>query len=132
MARITKSELQAVFQTDAGNETLDAMIEMANIMVTQSLSGVTSPVTLSAAELKMIEKMLAAHFLSLYDPRETRMEIGDGVAWYEGQEAFDMGLKRTSYGQQALIMDRTGTLARQGMRRATWRVVPKDTGVPND
>ena len=79
----------------------------------QAAAGVMSEaplILLLGADLKKeIQRWLSAHFLSMYDQRVSSEKTGDASYTYEGQTG--MGLDSTRYGQQAKILDITGTLA---------------------
>lgn len=64
--------------------------------------------TLNEDQLMEIERFLAAHFACLFDARETAVQIGNDNSSFEGKT--DMGLKWSRYGQQAIMLDTTGTL----------------------
>ena len=64
---------------------------------------------LTAVQLKSIELLLAAHFYSLRDQQYESQKTGDASATFRGDSG--MGLEATTFGQNAILMDVTGTLA---------------------
>jgi len=108
MARVTPAEVAAIMSetTDFGDVT--PQITIANLTVTNVI---TDP-SMSAAELKEIERWLSAHFIAVGDKSMTvKSEKADVVS----QSFFGkLGLRldNTKYGQQAIAADRSGALAR--------------------
>jgi len=114
MPRVTEAEVQEIIETSV---TVTPFISAANLTVTQHLSGKG----LSSDLLKEIERWLAAHFAAMADPRVSQESVA-GAAWtYEGQTG--LGLDSTRYGQQAKLLDPTGTLAKLGAKRAAFAVL---------
>jgi hypothetical protein len=68
------------------------------------------PQGLSDTRLRDVELWLAAHYTCLRDPRVVDVRDGDTGVRYE-QVKTGEGLASTRYGQQALLLDPTGTLA---------------------
>lgn len=120
--RVTPTEVRQIFETDLADVEITAGITLANQMITAlDLAGTGS---LSTATLKQIELLLSAHFCSLKDPRVQRERVGqDFQATYQGKT--DMGLNATFYGQQAIVLDYSGTLATyaSGLKRAMFKTV---------
>lgn len=58
--------------------------------------------------LELIETWLAAHFYAVRDPRRTQEGVGSVQEQF--QSKVDLGLNVTHYGQQAMLLDTTGTL----------------------
>lgn len=102
-ARITENELKAICEVDS-TITLTPFIEQATMLVDEELA---PRGTLTALRLKMIELNLAAHFYCVRDPKTQNESAGISQS-FEGSAS--EGLKRTRYGQQALILDTTGRL----------------------
>ena len=111
---------------DTPNATdLTAFIATANSL-TDAVSTADTGGILSSGDLELIERWLAAHFYGHAD-QMTQSEGGGGAnASFQGQTA--MFFESTQYGQTALVLDRTGELARlqkqaeEGKRSAgmTW------------
>lgn len=81
-------------------------IQMATVFVDQYLTSSS----LSDDMLFELERLLAAHFMCLRDPRETELEIGTQEARVKFEGKYGLGLDFTRYGQQAKVLDPTGTL----------------------
>lgn len=105
--RVTNDEVKVVIDTSLTD--LTAFILVASQQVDR-ISG------LGTAVLKEIERWLAAHFVSIRDKRTSKDNVGDSSHTYEGKTG--MGLEFTRYGQQAKLLDTTGTLAKLGLRKA--------------
>ena len=116
-ARVTDAEVREIIDIDTSITNITPFITIANLMVTEKLgdSG------LSAEMLKEIERWLAAHFVAMRDPRVKSESIGGITTSYQGTTG--EGLKSTLYGQQAILMDTTGTLANVGMKKASIGVI---------
>jgi hypothetical protein len=105
-ARVTAAEVKEIIETDLTDAAIAPMIAMATMEVDERLVDLD----LSAARLKEIERWLAAHFISSsLDPRTKSEGAGSVSQSFEGQQG--TGLKATRYGQQAIVLDTTGTLA---------------------
>ena len=110
-ARVTTAEVKEIIDTDLAD--LSAFITVAGLQV----DNIAAKGLLSTAELKEIERWLSAHFTAIRDKRTVKDNVGDSSHTYEGKTG--MGLEFTRYGQQALLLDTTGTLRESGKRRAT-------------
>lgn len=113
--RVNSAEVKELVATD---ETIDAQITAANVLVTEKLGAQTSMTT---AHLKEIERWVAAHFVACSIERQTtKEEIGQTKAEFVGSQfgAGGLGWNLTTYGQQAVLLDTTGTLAGMGKRKA--------------
>lgn len=112
-------EIVTTSQTD-----LNAFISAANIVVTEKLSNSG----LGTATLAEIERWLAAHFLVCMERQPTSKRIGETEESYNWNT--NTGLLRTSYGQAAVDLDTTGTLAKLGKPQIVFDVamdLPTDT-----
>lgn len=95
-----------VIETALTGDQVKPFIQTANLLVDEHLGSVTPAIT--AALLKEIETYLAAHFLTLWDPRVSK-EQGDDVSFtFEGKTG--EGLSSSRYGQMAITLDPTGKL----------------------
>jgi hypothetical protein len=101
-ARVTSEEVAAVM-AEAPDD-LTPFIEMATLVVDEELS----ELALSAARLKMIEKLLACHFAATVTPLTTQESAGVSVSYQ--RNSVGNGLASTQYGQNAISLDTTGTL----------------------
>lgn len=116
-ARVTVAQVQEIISTKLSPETICAAINTAHHLVDAKLadSGLGSELLID------IELWLSAHFVAIRDPRAESERIGDYSATYQGKT--DMGLKATTYGQQAIALDYTGTLAAMGLKKATLNII---------
>lgn len=134
MARVTASEVKEIIVTEFSGSALDPFITAANLIVTEKLSDVG----LSNDLLKEIERWLAAHFIYASNPTYSSTDTkAKGPVTFErvGETARSYGnimqqirislgvLSSTVYGQQALILDMSGTLASLGKKRASVNVL---------
>lgn len=118
MPRTTAEEVEAIVEVDDEID-LDPFIELANELVTEKCASVT---TYTDNRLKLIEKLLAAHFYCIRDPRSTREEVTGIRDTYEAK--VDLHLDLTRYGQQAMFMDTNGGLAAWNNSLKTVKVTP--------
>lgn len=109
MARVTAADIQEIL--DVSSDVLTATpdltpyITAANLLVTDLLGSSS----LSDDTLKEIERWLAAHFVAIRDPRTASEKAGSVGESY--QYKLGLRLEVTTYGQQAIALDTTGTLA---------------------
>lgn len=119
-ARVTVAEVEDLIATDLTDNQVNAFINTANNVVDNNLADKS----LSAETLKYIEMWLSAHFLAMRD-RVVESERVDGeyVIKYAGDHG--MNFAYTQYGQQALLLDSSGTLAQlnEGGKRVTFEAV---------
>ena len=102
--RTDDNRVCAIVDTDLTESQIQAFIETANLMVTNVLGSSV----LSDDTLRLIETYLAAHYITLRDPR-TQSEAADGIKMtYEGKTG--EGLDSSHYGQTAQELDTTGQL----------------------
>jgi len=103
MARTTDAQVKEILDTDVN---CDPFILAANLFVDQWLldKGLSEPL------LTEIERWVAAHFTCMLDPRESQKRMGDQAVTFEAGTLLE-GLGFTRYGQQAMMLDPTGTLA---------------------
>lgn len=121
MGLVTEAEVRAIITTNLTD--LSSFITSANELTSTELSGKG----LSTSRLKDIEKWLAAHFVAINDDKlrtveeevgESRRRTGENVRGVIGQ-----GLLLTRFGQQAIVLDSTGTLAALAKIRARLTVL---------
>jgi len=103
--RVTGTEVKTIFETDMIESELTPFITSVNTFI----NATTDLLTLSDALLKEIEMWLSAHFASAKDQRITYQSFGDSKAKFQGEYTY--GLNATDYGQRAIMLDTTGTLA---------------------
>ena len=109
--RVETDDVKRIIETELVD--LSMFISVANVQV----DAIATLGTLDAATLKEIEKWLAAHYVSLRDRQPTKITMGDTSHTYGGKTG--MGLSYSRYGQMALVLDSTGTLASSGRRKAS-------------
>ena len=102
--RVTTEEVLAIIDTSLTD--IAVFVATANMLVTAHLGGAG----LSDETLKEVERSLAAHVLSLRDPRTKSVGVDVLSESYQGQ--WGMGLNGTSYGQMAILLDTSGILAK--------------------
>ena len=105
MALVTSAEVKAIYPTDAD---VAPFIEVADLLVQEELSGSG----LSDARKKQVELYLAAHFAAVTIEKGgiIRKKIGDSEEYYATYKNDLVGLSSTTYGQQAITLDSSGTL----------------------
>lgn len=107
-------------RTDLSDDEVEGFIATANVLV-EDLQGKG----LSAGRIDQITLYLAAHFLILTKEKGniTVEQAGQGPARTEykgvGNSGEEYGLSMTRFGQQALMLDKSGTLASQD---ANWGI----------
>ncbi len=114
MARTDSTMVGNILDTDVTD--FSAFITPANLLVTNALA--TPGKITDATTLQEIETWLAAHFFKMsLEQQEKSEKAGEASATYKGA-ASGRGLKTTTYGQTAMDLDLTGTLANLGKRAA--------------
>jgi len=110
----TVEEVRLICPTSATDAQVQMSIDLAQVMLGTYLVDTGQP----EPTLWAIEVQLSAHYVCLIDPRAK--DIGDGdtrVSLQRGQDG--TGLNSTQYGQTALALDSSGTLATLGTRKRT-------------
>lgn len=111
MARTTEAEVRAVIETDP-DISIDPFISHAGVLTDRmEINATEKGYTLTAAELALVETYLAAHFYALRDRQAETEREGRSSVKYMGKLGY--GLEATPWGQQALTIDYTGSLAKQ-------------------
>jgi hypothetical protein len=115
MARTTPELIQGVmlddFPLDENDEPLDVspFILAATTLVSRlALGALENEVPVLDEELELIERWLAAHYISTPNRPLQSAKTGDASARYQGRT--DMYLDATFYGQTAVTLDPTGYL----------------------
>lgn len=114
MARTTQSDVTAIFDTDTADVDVSAWIDIANELVDDIADADSS---IDGTRLTKIEKLLAAHFAATQDPRVAKESRESASVTFEGETG--MRINASRYGQQAAMLDPTGTLADAGRRQAS-------------
>jgi len=119
--RVTEAEVKQVINTDLSDAIVLVHIGIANDLVT----GLLGTSGLGAARLKNIELYLSAHFCGIRDRDEGQVTAQwageDGKMEYN--KSLGEAFKSTFFGQQALVLDTTGTLNTLGRERAQFRTM---------
>ena len=116
-ARVMAEQVMQIISTDLTEAQIEAFINSANVLIDSVLLDRDLP----AALLTEIELWLSAHFLSMRDQRVKSERVDEYSATFQGETG--MGLKATTYGQQALALDYSGTLENLGRSRAVIELV---------
>ena len=116
--RTTATIVKTLTGSTLPDATVEVFIGVANRLVTDKLAAKG----LLDTQLADIEAFLSAHFLVPRDRSTelTEQEVNDTRAVYGGK--YGMNLDHTSWGQQAKILDTSGTLMRLDKAKATFRV----------
>ena len=106
--RVTTDEVREIIPLESSftDAMVTAMITGANVVVTE----VCTDSSLDTAHLKEIERWLSAHFCAIRDMRAATEKTGPASISF--QYKVDLRLDVTMYGQQAMIIDTSGALAR--------------------
>lgn len=105
MARVTVDEVRSIISTTADDPTIHQYIAS-----TQALMDLLIGKGLTAPQMKEIERWLTAHLIASTRDRQAREE-GAGGAYIKYTGLTYTGLRGTTYGQQAIVLDTSGTLA---------------------
>jgi len=126
-ALIDLEDLKEYLDTDLTDPQLASCINMA-YAATRLLTGRLNECG-GNTTLAEIQKLLAAHFVTLQEPVIVSESIaGEASVTYSRQTGANLGagLGSTPYGQSALALDCSGTLAQAGLKRATFKVWDHD------
>lgn len=107
MARVTEQEVSAIIKID-GTLSVAPFIDVATALVDYVVAQDANSI-LTSALLIQIEKFLAAHFYAHRDQQYIQKKTGDASAAF--QLKVDLGLNSTQWGQTAMRLDVSGTLA---------------------
>lgn len=121
---VTADDVRAIYSTALSDSQLEPFIDQSALIVSEELSGKG----LSEGRLDLITKYLAAHFLVLTEENGglRRSKLGDADESYVAPQDKVFGLNSTRFGQQAVGLDTSGTLAASqtsGGIKAEFRVV---------
>jgi hypothetical protein len=107
--RVNPEEVKEIIETNVPDTAIEAYIAGADAIVTGLLVGLGMPDAL----LKEIERWLTAHLIACSRDRQVREEVAGGarISYFSEYSMVGKGLDATLYGQQAKILDTTGTLA---------------------
>jgi hypothetical protein len=119
MARTNAAAVQALLGNDYDADaapSLTPRIETATVIVDRVATCATAKaITLTAAELELIERWLSAHFYAMTDQTYSSKSTGGASASFHGQTG--LALDATKYGQTAKLLDYSGCLTAIGGRQ---------------
>lgn len=128
MARTNTSKVKEILgdnygpKLDGNLPNLQPFIDAASLVVSRvAICAAAKGMTLSGAELEMIERWLSAHGYALMDQTRASDSTDGASASFHGQTG--MGLESTRYGQYAMTLDYSGCLSAIAKRRfggMTW------------
>ena len=104
--RCTEEQVRSLVDSD-DDVRLQPFITTANVL-TDDVSAEYTGSLISAATLIEIEKYLAAHFYEHRDQALASEKTGDASGDYQGE--WGKGLNGSSWGQTAMLLDKTGYL----------------------
>ena len=107
MARTTSTLVAGIIEIDAGI-VIDPFILAAGVLVDR-IDTADMDNEVADSTLQVIETWLAAHFYAMRDPRRTQEHAGPVGESF--QSKVDLFLSTSHYGQMAMLLDPTGTLA---------------------
>ena len=120
MARTTPDAVKGIIDVEVEIE-LTPFIDAASSVVTDVATGVNGPtIPYIFEKLELIERWVAAHFYTVRDPRTESEKTGQGAGKFRGKT--ELGFTSSLYGQQAMMIDTNGGLARLNrkiLRKAT-------------
>jgi hypothetical protein len=120
--RTTVAEVKVIMETGLEDPEIDALIGVANRMVTNTLANAG----LATDVLKDIESYMTAHLISIGKERQAITErINDIWITYQGDFEFAETLKTTTYGQMVIMLDSSGLMGRASKQKATIRATPQ-------
>lgn len=106
--RVSVAELKDIIDLDT--TLTDAMITVFITSANRIINKVITSTSMTETDKKDVEMWLAAHFVAIRDTRsasETAGPVSQSVQYQLG-----LGLNVTMYGQQAMLLDSSGALAR--------------------
>lgn len=126
MTRVSILEVKQIVTTSLSDTVVASLIEVASEVITIKLGSIA---IMTSILLKEIERQLAAHLISVRDASTTNQggtityeKVGETERRYANdlllRNQGPITLSSTSYGQQAIILDISGTLANLGKRKA--------------
>ena len=111
--RTDSETVKNIIDTSLENDAIVPFIELASRMVDDKLTGQG----MSDDKLKDIETWLTAHLIAITKERQARSEkVGDIT--FEFTDIESTGLRSTTYGQMAVMLDDSGALEKASKKRA--------------
>jgi hypothetical protein len=114
--RVTEEDVMEIIEVDSAISLLP-FIALADLIITEDFEDAP----LSVARLKEVERWLSAHFYAIRDPRVSSEGAGGVSNSYVVSSG--TGFNSTPYGQQAVRLDTTGTLAAMDSVKGSRRVL---------
>jgi len=112
MPRTTPELVAGIIEADV-DIPLDPFIEAATMLIDRVVAVVKDDDGsdyYNSTQLEVIERWLAAHFYAVRDPRP--VFEGVGKVQVSNESKVDLNLNNTRYGEQAMLLDSSGALAR--------------------
>lgn len=107
--RTDSQKVKGVLGVNYGSIDLAPFMDTANVVVTRvAACAIGRSITLTAAELELIERWLSGHFYAMADQLYTSKSTGGASGTFQGQTG--MYLESTIYGQTAMRLDWSGCL----------------------
>lgn len=122
MAPITEAEVLAILQPGTDPISLAPFVATATLLVTEDLAAKG----LTDERLHLIGVYLAAHFATITVGELTMRKVGDATDDYVKVRLYD-GLRASTFGQQAIALDPSGTLANFNGYNAEFDLVSRPT-----
>jgi len=119
--RTNATDVKAIIDTQLTITEVTVFINTANLIVTTNLGSKS----LSVATLTEIEKWVSAHLIAITKTRQAlKKKVGDAEDTYTTYSPLVLGIRSTTYGQTALILDSSGTLGSMGLKAVTIEAIP--------
>ena len=106
MARTTVQKVRSILDTSVEDNTVTSWMDIASTLVDDIEDADPS---VSDSRLAKVEKVLTAHMVSTQDQRQSSVSGASRSVEYQGETG--LGINGTKYGQQAVALDPTNTLA---------------------
>tara|TARA_R110000851_G_scaffold9428_1_gene35055 strand:- start:347 stop:742 length:396 start_codon:yes stop_codon:yes gene_type:complete len=106
--RTSAPQVCGIIDTILTEQEIQPFIRTASLLVDEHLADYLPVITTDL--LAEIETYLAAHFVTLWDPRTSEETAGNTSFKYEGS-ANGPGLESSKYGQMAKLLDPSGRLS---------------------
>ena len=126
-ALIDQDDVRESIETDLSEGDLAVFVNQAYYMTIPIASHLSE--CGGSGTLKEIQRLIAAHLVTLREPIIRRESIGgEATVEYVRQTGANLGsgLDSTAYGQAALMMDCSGILAEAGLKSASFKTWSHD------
>lgn len=118
MPNVTTDQVRNIIAPGSDAISLDIFVSNASLIVEEDLKDKG----MSQSRLDMIELYLAAHFATISIGELTMKKIGDATDDYVKVRLYD-GFRSSTFGQQAIALDTSGTLRGANQNPASFEVV---------